>query len=236
MNKYWFNNIIRKVYRILGLDIKIRSLNASSNKYVQLVKILNHLGVDLFVDIGAHNGTLSKSLIDYGYKDAIQTYEPYKKLSDHIKKISKKYHLWQHNKLAISNSVKGTELFVTKNSLFNSLHIPKYKRVTREFIHTITINHIDIKPYQKVFIKVDTQGHEKDIFSVISDDTLKNVVGIMIEANLTPYYFADQWKLTDLIKFFEDKGFTCKSISSVGIDNDTGFNYDIDLIFVKDVG
>ena len=88
------------------------------------------------------------------------------------------------------------------------------------------------KPEDVVFLKLDTQGYEKNILKGATE-SLKKVKGIQIELALKPTY-NEQPTFKEIFKIIEDAGFILYSIEEGFEDENTGQLLEVDAIFFRE--
>ena len=88
------------------------------------------------------------------------------------------------------------------------------------------------KPEEIVFLKLDTQGYEKNILNGATE-SLKKIKGVQIELALKPSY-NDAPGFKEIFKILEDAGFTLYSVEEGFEDENTGQLLEIDAIFFRE--
>lgn len=163
-------DIIRKMLNLLGIDF-VRFPHLYDKRFVDL---LSRLGIDVLFDVGANKGQFGFALRKYGYKNKIISFEPlteaYGVLEQRVKDPN-----WCicHSAIGcedgeieinvsenlVSSSIlemRKTHLGACPNSLFyKKENVPIYK------IDSLFDKYVDKS--SKVFIKIDTQGFEKNV-------------------------------------------------------------------------
>ncbi len=245
INSKLIERVKRKSALITGMHIKLKRLSPSSSEDYRTVKILNSFGFNKVLDIGANTGQFAESLIDFGFKGEIVSFEPtsipYNKL---IKRVSK-YRNWKlAEKCAIGDFDGIIDINISKNSLFSSI-----KKISAEYssynsgssiVDTEKVNVYKLDSLQnkyfnkneKIFLKIDTQGFEKEVLNG-AIELLKYVKGIKIEIPLQPIYENVLWSAVEIFNFFKEKGFICISLNEVAVNNKTGIVHEIDGIFIN---
>lgn len=245
LNSKLVERVKRKLALITGMHMKLKRLSPSSSEDYRTVKILNTFSFDKVLDIGANTGQFAESLIDFGFKGEIVSFEPttspYNKL---IRRVSK-YKNWKlAEKCAIGDFDGSIAINISKNSLFNSIkkigteyssYNPGSSIIDKEKVQIYKLDSLQNKYFNKnenIFLKIDTQGFEKEVLKG-AIEVLKYVKGIKIEIPLQPIYDDVSWSAMGIFNFFEEKGFVCISLNEVAVNNETGTVHEIDGIFIN---
>ena len=83
-----------------------------------------------------------------------------------------------------------------------------------------------------VFLKLDTQGYEKNILNGATE-SLKNIKGVQIELALKPTY-NEQPNFKEIFNILEEAGFTLYSIEEGFEDENSGRLLEVDAIFFRE--
>lgn len=235
----------RKLALLSGVYFRLKKLSPSASEEYRTAKLLSTYKINKVIDIGANTGQFAESLIDFGYKGEIISFEPVSCAYNVLQKRAKKYSNWKiAEKCAIGNFNGKIKINVSENTLFSSIkNINKdyvsynndSKQISFEEVNIFTLDSLEDKYLNKnenLFIKIDTQGFEKEVLEG-AKETLKYVKGIKLEIPLRPIYNDIEWSLKEYIKFFYDNGFECLSINPVAVNNKNGIVYEVDGIFFK---
>lgn len=239
--------IIKNIFQKMGLQIsKYQSYELPSTLDVDLLrrqKIMNYFGINTVFDIGANNGHYSTTLREYGYSKKIISFEPLKQPFEELKNVSENDDNWLVNNYAIGNADCIGIINVAKNSLSSSLlkMLPAHLNSAPESEY-ISKQEIKIKKLDtifnsfccdndKVLLKIDTQGFEKNVIDG-AVNCLKNIAIIQLEMSIIPLY-ENEMLFNDMMKYIESKGFELYSLENGFADQTTGRLLQIDGIFVK---
>jgi FkbM family methyltransferase len=235
----------RKLALSTGIYMRIKKLGASASEDFRTVRILQTYGFDKVIDIGANTGQFAESLIDFGFKGEIISFEPTSKAYSMLQKRARKYPNWKiAERCAIGNFNGSIDIHVSRNSLFSSiknitdeyaLYNEGSRSETVENVKIVTFDSISSKYINKedrVFLKIDTQGFEKEVLEG-AQDALRKVWGVKIEIPLVPIYKEVKMGAADILHYFEKRGFRCLSLQPVAVNNQTGVVHEVDGIFVK---
>lgn len=207
-------------------------------------KLLAHFGITKILDVGANLGQYAQELRKIKYNGEIICFEP---ISSVFKTL--KYNMKNDPKCNVKNFALGDKnetkkINIAKN-LASSSFFSRAKHLDEIAKHTeyISEESVEIKvldsiydsicnPNEVVFLKLDTQGYEKNILNG-AVESLKKIKGIQIELALKPSYNgAPEYK--EIFKIIEDAGFKLFSIEEGFEDQNSGQLLEIDAIFFKE--
>lgn len=241
---------IERLKRIVGLKtgiyLKIKRFTASASEQMRDAMLFNHHNIDLVIDIGANTGQFAESMIDFGYKGKIVSFEPVGGVVyEELCKRSQKYPQWQvAPRCAIGNRNGKVAVNVCEDSVFSSLlpiqkgysdYNPKAQIVRTEEVDIFTLDAIIDKYADNnsiILIKIDTQGFEKEVLEGATE-TLKRVKGIKIEIPLFAIYENVQFKFYDIVDFMKKINFQPYSFNIEGVNLKTGQVNTIDGVFFR---
>lgn len=204
-------------------------------------QILGH--VDLAVDVGANVGQWGLQVRRLGYAGRLLSIEPeptaFNKLSRHAARDDH----WEVYRAAISDQGGSAELFISDNSVSNSLlqvgatHVsaaPDSRIVDRVSVPSKRLD--DVMAERQVanletYLKVDTQGNELRVFGG-APITLAAVRAVEVELSLRQLYVGQPLlpALTDLLYA---KGFVLVAMEPVFSDPLSGHLLQVDGLFAK---
>lgn len=246
------SKIIQRLKRNLalksGIYCKIKVLAPTVSEEMRTAKLLNHYGITTVIDVGANTGQFAESLIDFGYKGKIVSFEPVESAYNSIKKRAQKYSQWTLAERGAIGNFDGTvDINVSDDTQFSSI-----KKIKEEFTdkqgaakivktEKVNINKLDslIGKYfdknETLFLKIDTQGFEKEVIEGASE-LIKIVRGMKMEIPLVndmEIYENVEWDIVYYINFMAQNGFKCLSIDAIGADRKTGIVNEVDGIFFR---
>jgi FkbM family methyltransferase len=246
------SKIIYRIKRNLalksGIYCKLKVLAPTVSEEMRTAKLLNHYGITTVIDVGANTGQFAESLIDFGYKGKIVSFEPVESAYNSIAKRAKKYPQWTLAERGAIGNMDGTvDINVSDDTQFSSI-----KKIKDEFIdkqgaakivktERVAINKLDSlmgKYFDKnevIFLKIDTQGFEKEVIEGATE-LIKIVKGMKMEIPLVndmEIYENVEWDIVFYINFMTREGFKCMSIDAIGADRKTGIVNEVDGIFFR---
>ena len=214
-----------------GFDvIKFRSLNT----------ILAHHGVNVVLDVGGNVGQYGKRLRELGYQGKIVSFEPQKAPFGALAAAAKADGNWTAVNIGLGNADEQKTINLYTDSCMGSMLTLDRQTYIYETepsgTETIEVRALDsifgqhTTPGERVFLKIDTQGFEKQVLAG-AEQTFSKLIGIQIEMSLTPIY-QDQPQLDEMIALLRTKGFVIWQIQRGICDFATGQELEADGIFI----
>ncbi len=235
--KYTVNNLL-KIF-----NLQLNKITLSNNYYYHIVKTLKFYDIDLVIDIGANEGQFAKEIIEYGYTKRIESFEPMKSAFIKLEKNSKKSGLWKTVNLGFGKENSFEFLNISKNSVSSSiLQVLETstnvesdtKFISREKIKLITLNeYLSNNEYKdkKIFVKIDTQGYEKNI--ILGAEKVKDKIkGFLVEMSIVKLYSSEA-SFNEMIDLLNKLGFELWSLERGFSNKKTGQTLQIDAIFMN---
>lgn len=230
-----------------GVYFRIKKINPTVSEFMRVAKLLNHYKITKVLDVGANTGQFAESLIDFGYKKSIVSFEPVESARIQLLKRASNYSNWElAEKTAIGNFKGTVEINVSDETVYSSIkeiksEYTKHTSVART-VHkeTVPINKLDdLSTYYSekdiLFLKVDTQGFEKEVLEG-AENLLKQVRGIMLEVPLSvekEIYSGVEWDFKKYFEFLSEKGFQLVSVDPVSTNYQTGFVHEVDCVYMR---
>jgi len=228
-----------------GIYLKLKRFTASASEQLRTAMLLKNQGITLVFDVGANTGQFAESLYDFGYTGRVVSFEPVAQAYDEMLARCKAYPQWTvAGRSAIGSADGEIDINVSDDTVFSSVlpikdtyvaHNPKSKMVRKERIplHKLdTIADQYIQPGDRILLKIDTQGYEKEVLDGAMQ-LLGRVSGIKIEIPLYPIYENTRFAFYDIADFMRDHGFQPYSFHIEGVDLKTGRVNTIDGMFFK---
>lgn len=193
-----------------------------------LASLLSVYRVNIVLDVGANQGQYAHRLRVAGYDGHIVSFEPIEELYEMLLSISQVDEKWTINKFALGSADGQAQLNVTSNALFSSFLIPN-AQCEEEFgeeCHIIRTERVEIQrldsvlrlisetiPRPRIFLKMDTQGYDVEVFKGLGDYT-NNVVALQSELAVVPLY-EGMVRFHEAIKLYEAHGFEITALQPV---------------------
>lgn len=233
---------LRLAARRVGLEIN--RYNVLNSQSARIVSLLQRNNIDLVLDVGANDGGYGKELRQAGFKGSILSFEPLMEPHERLSLTAIKYLNWHvASRMALGAENGEIEINVSENSTSSSiLQMEKMhsdaaptshyvsKQITRlqrldEFDHNL------IKNCKSKFLKIDTQGYEKNILDGAAG-LLPEIHGIQIEMSLVPLY-QGQALYQEMIKILSSVGFNLWNIVPGFSDPKSGRLLQMDGVFFR---
>lgn len=230
-----------KVLLAKWFDIHLAVTNMHKQP-IYRVKLLDQLGIDLVVDVGANVGQYSQELIKSGYNKKIISFEPLSDIYNELVSNSSNHPNWDvYERCAIGDKNGEVEINVSENyessSIFNVLDKsikaePSTKFIKKEKVKIARLSDVlKFDPKSKIHLKIDVQGYEEMVLSG-AEDIFGNVCSLELEISLLPLYegvLSPQKLLAKLHGY----GFSPAFYISVFEDVNTGGILQLNGLFVK---
>jgi len=234
--------ISKQIAHSLGLEIK--KFSPASSHPLQLRKCLEFLNVDLVLDVGANKGQFGVELRSIGYRNRIVSFEPLSKEHEALTAKAHKDPLWEvYDRGAIGSEDGSVVINVSANSVSSSIlpisaaHVDAAEQSEYMSQETVPVRRLDsisqffVCRSNNVFIKIDTQGFEREVLSG-AETLLQNVSGVLCELSIQTLYDGQpNWQ--DMMQFFVNAGFELWAIQTGFTNPDNGRTLQFDGIFVR---
>ena len=237
--------ILRIVLKKLGIVAHRRTVESDSD--LQNARIVNHLNIDLVIDVGANTGQYANGLRSCDYEGAILSLEPIPEAHKILDQKTKKDKNWfAYEPIAVGSSSGEFSFNISGNSVSSSLLKIKKKHVNAA-PNSDTVNVINVKTsslddiyldflksnpgYSNLYIKIDVQGAEWDVLKG-SKLILSKARAIQLELSLAPLY-EDQKLWEEINSFMLDQGYYLWSLRHGFCDSDSGQTLQFDGVYVN---
>lgn len=209
--------IPRAVYKRMGV------LHLGRRRVKDLQDFLEDRKIDVVIDVGANVGQFGESLRAEGYRGRIVSFEPIGAEFEVLSKKAAADSNWEAHRCALGAAAGTARLHVSKLSVYSSilglaetaqLHD---ERVTTDHIEDVpvrTLDEIAAGLDGRIFLKVDTQGYERQVLEGGST-TLRKVLGVMLELPVIRIY-EGQWLFQEALNLMFSIGFVPAQIQPVG--------------------
>jgi FkbM family methyltransferase len=165
-----------------------------------LVRILEHHGITLVLDVGANVGQYATRLRQGGWGGRIVSFEPLPEARQALARASAYDPLWEMAPAAALGATEGTvTLNVSPESDMSSTlpFRPEMGDLLDSAAYTsaieVPLTRLDrvfddhATPTDRVLLKIDTQGTESDVLRGVSG-RLARIQGVQLELSLVPVY------------------------------------------------
>lgn len=206
------------------------------------VRLLNRVGVDLVLDVGAATGIYARDLRTYGYGGRIVSFEPLPLAYTELVGRSRGDELWTTERVALGSNAGSAVINVAANSDSSSL-LPMLDRHRSSAPHanyvsatTVPVRRLDsyahvVGDAAHPFLKVDVQGFEREVLDGASE-VLDQMVGVQIEISFVPLYEGGMLHL-ELLSRMDEMGVTLVGLEPGFRDPSTGHLLQADGLFLR---
>lgn len=207
-------------------------------------RLLNHFGITKILDVGANTGQYAQELRKVKFEGTIVSFEPISSVFEELqrnmagdsKSVLKNFALGDKNETKTINIAKNlaSSSFFSRTKYFEEI-AAQTEYISEEKVEIKVLDSIFDSICDKndvVFLKLDTQGYEKNILNG-ARESLKKVKGVQIELALKPTY-EDAPNFKEILKIMEDAGFTLYSLEEGFEDNNSGRLLEVDGIFFRE--
>jgi FkbM family methyltransferase len=238
-----FEKITKNFFQRFG--ILIRRYHAGSCENLRRLKLMQHHGIDLVLDVGANKGQYAESLLQNGFDGKVISFEPLSSVHAQLTKNAKKYANWMvAPRCAVGAEETIIDMNITENLVSSTalkmldthLEGAKESRVIgteKAELKTLNSFYEDyVKGHSSVYLKIDVQGFEREVLKG-SSQLFPHLKGVEIEMSMVPLYENQDWLFKEILDEFTSQGFKLMSISPAFTDIKTGQILQCDGIFIK---
>jgi FkbM family methyltransferase len=211
--------------------------------HFRFVRLLNRLGIDCVIDVGANTGQFAESLRFARFSGRIISLEPLRAPFDALSASAKNDPSWIPLRFAVSNTRGTLTMNVAGNSASSSVlamlpthsdAVPESQYVATENVEATTIDQI-VQDYtivpRRTLLKVDVQGFEKPVLEG-AQHHIAEFAAIQMELSLVPLY-EGQALMPELVATMDKEGFDLWMTEPAFVDPETGRMYQCDGLFVR---
>jgi FkbM family methyltransferase len=234
-------DVLNKVLNKVGIDIvRFPNIELKRRKV-----FLNYHKINKVLDVGANVGNYAVKLRDIGFKGQIISFEPLNDTYIKLEKKAKKDLNWNTYNIALGDFNGESEINIAGNidssSLLDMLpaHLksaPQSKYIGKEKIIVKKLDEVFdeiCKPDDCIYLKIDTQGFEKQILDG-GKISLTKISVIQIEMSIIPLY-KDSLTYLEMIDFLKKQNFELHLVEPGFSDPLTGQLLQFDGVFVKHI-
>jgi|SRR5690554_339610 len=231
-----------------GIYCKVKVLAPTISEEMRTAKLLNHFRINKVIDVGANTGQFAESLIDFGYKGEIISFEPVSNAYEQLQKRAQKYENWHvAERCAIGNINGNIDINVSDDTVFSSIktikkeftdNLSAAQTIKKEAVPIYKLDSLFEKYFDReesIFLKIDTQGFEKEVIEGATE-LFTIAKGLKIEIPLVSdleIYEDVEWDIYDYFNLFKKAEFKCMSLDSIAANKETGIVNEVDGIFFR---
>ena len=251
----WYRTLAHKFgYDIVKLGKQLLLESYTFPLEFHLRNLFPMLSVDLVLDVGAHKGEFARMLRHTGYHGEIISFEPAESSFVELSRETKDDVKWSAHRLALSDHAGEAELHLLgkPDSDLNSLHSfssfgeHKYRHRSgyrRRVVSTETVSlgrldeflarHVPDFARRRVFLKMDTQGHNLRVFAG-AGDYAGRFCGLVSEVSVMPIY-NDIPTYMESLEIYRQHGYEVTGLYTISRNRKTGHIVEFDCVMVPKV-
>lgn len=194
------------------------------------MQLLASLSPDVVVDVGANAGQFASELRLAGFAGPIVSIEPVSDAFQQLSAQSRSDATWTAIHCALGTQRGSVDINVSANSMSSSLlgmsdthkkAAPDSSYIRREKVALYRFDEVaEIKPFQRIFCKIDTQGFERQVLEGIGE-MWPRMVAIQLETSHVSLY-EDSWSHADVMSYFANIGWEPVFVDRGFTDSRTG--------------
>jgi FkbM family methyltransferase len=156
-----------------------------------LVELLTRLRIDCVLDVGAHDGIYGSLLRQLGYTGRIVSFEPVEANFERLRRRAGSD--WTVVRLALGSASGEKRITLARDPMLHSFLQPNPyglealpDQIPTVGSETVQVARLDevydeyVRPGDRVFLKVDTQGYDADVLDG-AGDRLADVLALQVE-------------------------------------------------------
>jgi FkbM family methyltransferase len=231
--------LARRAVRRIGYDLA----EYPGLAFRRRMKLWDHFGVDLVLDVGADTGEYVQTIRRHGYAGRVVSFEPLSSAFAPLCENAAGDARWETVNVALGEREGRATIHIAGNSHSSSLrpmlgaHLEAAPRSAFIGSEDVDVRRLDTifdehrRGARHVFLKVDTQGWEREVLAG-GERALEQIVGLQLEMSLVPLY-GGQALFADLLEWVTRRGFTLMSLEPGFADERTGQLLQVDGVFFR---
>jgi FkbM family methyltransferase len=211
------NRVVRAAYRRLGIQ------RVGRRRVRDLMDFVEDRAISLVLDVGANEGQFGEWLRRNGYRGKILSFEPGRMEYATLRRKSEADGNWEAFHCGLGAQSGTATLHVSKLSVFNSflelsaaarLHDERMTVDHTEEIVVRTLDEIEAPAAERVLLKIDTQGYERQVLDG-GRQSLARMSGILMELPVIRTY-EGEWAFHEALAHMAELGFVPAQMQPVG--------------------
>ena len=239
------NTAIKKLLDATSNRLGIAITRKKADPLGGLVDLINRLETELVIDVGANAGQYALALRSHGYGGRIESFEPVAAPYAAAVAVASSDALWNVHNYALGSTEGTAQIHVAGNAAASSSLLPMLSRHERSapLSHYVAEEKIRVRPLagiakelnlvEGVFLKIDTQGFEREVLTGCGDLIPDGVVGVQLELSLLPLYESGPLA-GELINWMAERQLVVEYAASGFTDQQTGELLQFDAVFVHE--
>jgi len=243
LRRYSVTGTFRNIIRFFLGKRNPEPVNICSSFEEYLSKIIMHNQINLILDIGAGKGSFSRLMRNEGYEDRIIAFEPISEAFSYLSEFAKNDPCCKCYKVALGAQDGSANINVSNNLTSSSLlsMLPQHLKSAPDS-YTVRTERVEVKrldsfcskwlkPTDRIFIKMDVQGYEKEVL-LGAKEILPFTQLIQLELSCVPLY-EGQPLYQDMLNMMRENGFGLVLLNPVFNDPITGHMLQFDAVFER---
>ncbi len=235
--------IIVDLVNLLLNPLKGQLIRYPSKDLQRRMLLLKNNKINSILDVGANIGSYGKTMRKLGFTGRIVSVEPLSEVFQSLKRTARNDPNWETYNFALGDKDETSTINIAANKDSSSIlemlpkHINSAPQATYIGKENISIKKLDsifhtlFDNDARVFLKIDTQGFEKQVLdgALLS---LPKISGIQIEMSLVPLY-KNALLYKEIIQYLETLGFKLQSLENGFANMNTGELLQVDGLFFR---
>lgn len=226
-----FKRKLRSAWHRLGLAV---------HRTDHLNRFLKKHDVDLLVDVGANHGQFGREMRDRGYRGRMISFEPVSVVFAELEQESRGDPQWEVRRGALGAEPGTASINVSESSVFSSIRqINESGLDFTDRARTVRVEEVEVRtldsvlagdPARRVFLKIDTQGFEREVL-MGAERTLDRCVGIQLEL-AAQHIYDGIWPMHEALRYMDERGFVPAQFEMVNpMKDDPTSGLEFDCVF-----
>ena len=207
---------------------------------VQLPALFEMYGIDLVIDVGAHEGEYAERLRAGGFEGQIVSFEPVPRAFAELERKAAADDGWSAHNFALGrengktamNVVPGTLSSIRPATKFGAGRYPRLQEPEEVEVDVRRLDGVlaDLEG-RRPFLKLDTQGYDLDVFAG-AGEAIEEFVGMQSELALMGIY-KGMPRMRQALRVYEKAGFEIAALYPVSRQTRTARVLEYDCVMVR---
>lgn len=206
--------------------------------------VLEELGIDCVLDVGANTGQFARRLRRHGYTGRIVSFEPLPHLVEELREAAAEDPDWHVFGCALGDEETTAEINVVPGKMSSMLDASEFGRQWKPRLGAARVETVDVRRLDsvydeciaglanpRVFLKMDTQGYDLATMHG-AGRRLDEIVGLQSELACVPIYEGMR-RLPEQLAAYEAEGFEISGMSPVTRHRETLRVIEFDVVMVR---
>jgi FkbM family methyltransferase len=187
---------------------------------VMLKRLLDSLEINCVLDVGANRGQYALELRGIGFTGQIVSFEPIRREFALLQEAFKGDPKWKGYRLALGSAEGSATINIPRLTVLSSLLAPlrddpevELEEIEMRRLDRLFADAIRAVPHPKVFLKMDTQGYDVEIFKG-AEGCIETICGLQSEISVQPLY-KGMPRYLDALRTYEEAGFDLHDLTTV---------------------